>query len=49
LEEFVDYYRVVSATIPDDNLFEFVISHSWVPGGKGQLKGYYNPYYGKQY
>merc|ERR1712232_187041 len=35
--EFFEYYRSVSASIPDDDYFELVIRNAWhIPGGQGQ-------------
>ncbi|CAK4719714.1 unnamed protein product [Aphanomyces euteiches] len=37
MDEFVEYYRNVSASIDDDNYFELMIRNAWhLSGGKGQ-------------
>jgi len=39
LEEFVEYYRVISATVPDDKLFEFMMQNCWALKSIQQVYG----------
>lgn len=38
-EEWIDYYKDVSASIDDDDYFELMIRNAWhIAGGKGQYE-----------